>query len=107
MATATADDWTAAPYAGWLENVIRTMVEADPVCIAMEMITDDGEVYTCYYNTDMSDRDVMISAMHDDNLMRWIKEHREDIMDILSDDWAEDEDDDELQDADTESDSEE
>ena len=106
MATATTDDWTSAPYAEWLEDVIRDMIAMNPVCIAMEMIAEDGSVDTCYYNVDMNDRDVMIGAMHDDNRMRWLKEHREEILEILSDDWVDDEDD-EIEDDNTETDSEE
>ena len=93
METATTDDWTTAPYAEWLEDVIRDMVAANPVCIAMEMICEDGSVNTCYYNVDMSDRDVMIGAMRDDNRMRWLKEHREEIREVLSDDYVDEEDD--------------
>lgn len=95
MATGTADDWTALPYAEWLEDVIRDMVEMKPYCIAMQMITVEGDVNTCYYNVNMNDRDVMIGAMQDDNRMRWLKEHREEIMEILSDEWVDDEDDEE------------
>jgi len=90
MAIETSDNWTAAPYAEWLEDVIRDLVAANPICIAMEMITEDGEINTCYYNVDMNDRDVMIGAMQDDNRMRWFKNHREELLKILSDDWVDD-----------------
>ena len=102
MATATADDWTALPYAQWLEECIKEMMGANPVAIAMEMVGEDGLVSTCYYNTSPNDRACMIDAMRDDARWEWLYANKEEVRAIL-----EDEDDDELQDADTESDSEE
>ena len=95
MAMTTAEqDWTNAPYAEWIEDVIREMVQMNPCSIAMVMITEDGDVSTCSYNVNMNDRDIMIGAMQDENRMRWFKEHREELASILSDDWIDDEDDD-------------
>ena len=102
MATATTDDWTAAPYAEWLEQSIQELVKANPQAIAMEMVGEDGLVSTCYYNTSPNDRACMIDAMRDDARWEWLYANKEEVRAIL-----EDEDDDELQDADTESDSEE
>ena len=102
MATATTDDWTAAPYAEWLEQSIQELVMANPQAIAMEMVGEDGLVSTCYYNTSPNDRVCMIDAMRDDARWEWLYANKEEVRAIL-----EDEDDDELQDADTESDSEE
>ena len=100
--TGTTDDWTAAPYASWLEETIQELVKANPQAIAMEMVGEDGLVSTCYYNTSPNDRACMIDAMRDDARWEFIREYKDDIIAML-----EAEDDDELQDADTESDSEE
>lgn len=100
--TATTDDWTAAPYAPWLEECIQELVKADPCAIAMSLIDKDGLVSTCYYNTSPNDRACMIDAMRDDARWEWLYANKEEVRAIL-----EDEDDDELQDTDTESDSEE
>lgn len=102
MATATADDWTSAPYALWLEETIQEMVTANPVAIAMQMIDEDGLVRTCYYNTSPNERACMIDAMRDDARWEFIYHNKEEILAIL-----EDYDDDELRDADTDADSEE
>lgn len=101
MPTATADDWTSAPYAVWLEEVIGEMVKSNPVAIAMSMVTEDGLVHTCYYNTSPNDRACMIDAMRDDARWEFIFANREEIRAILDD---EGEDDGELC-ADTETDS--
>ena len=94
MATATTDDWTAAPYAEWLEQSIKELVNGNPVAIAMEMVSDDGLVSTCYYNTSPNDRACMIDAMRDDARFEFIRENRDEIRAILSDDYVDEEDDD-------------
>ena len=94
MATATADDWTAAPYAEWLEQSIQELVNGNPVAIAMEMVSEDGLVSTCYYNTSPNDRACMIDAMRDDARFEFIRENRDEIKAILSDDYVDEEDDD-------------
>lgn len=93
MATANADDWTAAPYAEWLEQSIQELVKANPVAIAMEMVSEDGLVSTCYYNTSPNDRACMIDAMRDDARFEFIRENRDEIRAILSDDYVDEEDD--------------
>ena len=91
MATTTTDDWTAAPYAEWLEHSIQELVKANPVAIAMEMVGEDGLVSTCYYNTSPNDRACMIDAMRDDARFEFIKGNRDEIRAILSDDWEDEE----------------
>ena len=93
MATATTDDWTAAPYAEWLEQSIKELVNGNPVAIAMEMVSEDGLVSTCYYNTSPNDRACMIDAMRDDARFEFIRENRDEIRAILLDDYVDDEDD--------------
>ena len=92
-ATGTTDDWTAAPYAPWLEEVIQTMVASNPCAIAMCMIDEDGLVSTCYYGTSPNDRACMIDAMRDDARFEFIKGNRDEIRAILSDDYVDEEDD--------------
>ena len=91
MATTTADDWTTAPYAEWLEQSIQELVKANPQAIAMEMVGEDGLVSTCYYNTSPNDRACMIDAMRDDARFEFIKGNRDEIRAILSDDWEDEE----------------
>lgn len=102
MATETADDWTALPFASWLEQVIQEMVASNPSGIAMCMISEEGLVSTCYYGTSPNDRACMIDAMRDDARWEWLYANKNEVRAIL-----EDEDDDGEEDADTEVDSEE
>ena len=97
------DDWTEKPFASWLEDTIRELVNANPVAIAMEMVDETGLVSTCYYNVSCNDRACMIDAMRDDTRWEWLYDNREEIRAILSEDG---DDDDGLQDSDTETDCE-
>lgn len=96
-----ADEFSSKPYAQWLEDTVREMVDIDPVCVSMQMIDAEGKVYTCYWNCDRNDRAIMLDAMKDDDLIDLIRNNRELILDILNE-----EDDDGLCEADTEADSE-
>lgn len=98
-----SDDWTEKPYAGWLEQSIKELVDANPVAIAMEMVDEQGLVSTCYYNTSPNERACMIDAMRDDARWEWLYGNKEEIRAILAD---EGEDDDGLQEDDPASDCE-
>ena len=71
-----SSDWTTAPYAEWLEECIKTMIEANPVAIAMEMVGEDGMVSTCYYNVSPNDRACMMDAMQDDAREMWVRDNK-------------------------------
>lgn len=88
------NDWSSKPFAPWLEESIKEMMDANPVAIAMEMVDEYGMVSTCYYNTSPNDRAIMIDAMRDDGREMWIKDNRDMIMTILN---GEDDDIDKLQ----------
>jgi hypothetical protein len=79
------DDWTEKPFASWLENTIRELVNANPVAIAMEMVDETGLVSTCYYNTSANDRACMIDAMRDDARWEWLYENKDEVRAILED----------------------
>ena len=85
MATTTTDDWTAAPYAEWLENCIAGIVECNPVCIAMAMIDADGYIDTCFYHAHTDEIAAIINAIEDEKRMQWVRDNKEDILTILND----------------------
>ena len=62
----SSNDWSSKPFASWLEQSIKELMEANPIAIAMEMVNEDGMISTCYYNTSPNDRACMIDAMADD-----------------------------------------
>ena len=77
------DDWSSKPYAAWLESCIREMIQADPVAIAMAIVSEDGCVSTCYYDVSPNDRACIIDAMRDDARERWLIDNREMIKAVL------------------------
>ena len=93
--TETTDDWTAAPYASWLEETIQELVKANPQAIAMEMVGEDGLVSTCYYNTSPNDRACMIDAMRDDARWEWLYANKDEVRAILEDEGDDEEQEDE------------
>ena len=88
-------DWSGVPYAGWLEDIIREVVNIDPDCLALGMRDKNGKVYTAYWRVSGDDRAAIIAGMEDDDRMEWVKGNREAIRAILSldDDDEEDEED--------------
>ena len=42
-------DVTKTPYAGWLEELIKTLLELQPTKIGVAAIIPDGDVLTGYY----------------------------------------------------------
>ena len=85
MATTTDDDWTTAPYAEWLENCIKGLVERDPICITMAIVDADGFVETSFYGATSDELTVIINALNDELKFRWIKDYKEEILTILND----------------------
>lgn len=73
----SSNDWSEKPFAAWLERSIKELMEANPVAIAMELVSEDGMVSTCYYNTSPNDRACMIDAMTDDARERWVIDNKE------------------------------
>ena len=79
-----ADEFFTRPYSPWLESILHELMNIDPVTIAMQMIDEDGKVYSCFYNASADDRSIMVDAMRDDNRLEWIKDNREMIAAILA-----------------------
>ena len=82
---------------------MREMFDIDPVAIALEMRDANGKTYTCYWEVSRDDRACMIGAMQDDDLLDFLAVNKDVVTDILN---GEEDDEDGLQDADTETDSE-
>ena len=81
-----ADEFSAKPYYGWLEGVIRDLVDIDPVSIALQMIDHDGEVYSCYYNLNPDGRAIIRAGLEDDDRMDWVRNNRDAIAAIMAED---------------------
>ena len=69
----------------------------------MEMRDPNGQTYTCYWECSRDDRDCMIGAMQDDDLLDFIAVNKDVVAGILN---GEGDDEDGLCESDTETDSE-
>lgn len=82
------------------------LLDFKPVTITINAITEDGEVLSGYWNCNANSRAIIMDAMRNDSLLEYIEDNRETILTILNDMDGEEDDEDGLQDADTEADSE-
>ena len=56
------------------------------------MIDSEGKVYTCYWNVSEDDRAIMSDALHNDAMFAFIRDNKEEILEILHADDDDDED---------------
>lgn len=77
------DDITRQPYAEWLENSLRTVVDIEPVCLCIAAKNPDGTVFTGYYNADATDKAVFAHNIQSDVTMDIIRENIGKIKEML------------------------
>ena len=84
-------DIKEAPYAEWLEGVLREMLDLEPQSIAVVMLMPDRTRGTAYWNIDDVDLAVMMDAIAEDKYLGWIRNNREELlMELNSEDGDED-----------------
>lgn len=64
---------TDMPYAQWLERTLRDISELDTRAIALVGVLENGDVYTGYYNTSMTDKLVLAGVINQDAMMDSLK----------------------------------
>ena len=62
-------DIKEAPYAQWLEGVLRDMVEIKPEQIGLCVLMKDGASATSYYNCAATDKAVMAHNIYADSIL--------------------------------------
>ena len=81
-------DFSTIPYAQWLENAIRELVELPVRGICIVATTDNGDVYNNYYNVTMADKlimagliqqDATFEAMSANEFIEYVEDEEEDI----------------------------
>ena len=63
------DDITKKPYAAWLEEALKTVVETGAKKICVSAILPNGEVFTGYYNADATDKALFAHNIQSDVTM--------------------------------------
>lgn len=54
------------PYAAWLEKTLQELIKLPVRAIGITALTDNGEVYSSYYNTTMADKLVVAGIIQQD-----------------------------------------
>lgn len=60
---------TDMPYAQWLEQTLRDISDLDVRSIAFSGVLESGDVYTAYYNAQMTDKLVLAGIINQDAMM--------------------------------------
>ena len=76
-------DIRTQPYAEWLEDALRQMVDLRPSTIGIITIMPDGSTGTRYFNSDNRDRLIMCEAIGIDYLEELIRVNADGIRQIL------------------------
>lgn len=59
-------DIFSMPYAKWLESVLKDIAKYRVRGISFNVITDEGEIYTNYYNLSMGDKILVAGILQQD-----------------------------------------
>ena len=66
-------DISKIPYAAWLEESLRVLIESGSERICIAGMTEDGKVYTGYYNCNVSDKALFAHYIQTDAFMEEIR----------------------------------
>ena len=75
-------DYTTKPYASWLEEANKALVEIDPDGIYFGLIKD-GEVVSSYWNINQSERIMLLQELIELGVLDFLESNREMIWEIL------------------------
>lgn len=80
------------PYYEWLETVMEELAKSEVRAISLEVVHENGEVSTQYWNCNRGDRALMMAAMEEAQVMETLMDNRDVLLAILEGDDEEDED---------------
>lgn len=63
------NDITSRPYAKWLEKTLQELITFPVKGITLNAVTDNGEVYTNYYNISMADKLIVSGIIQQDAML--------------------------------------
>lgn len=79
-------DIKSLPYAGWLEDMIKSLAETEPENIAMAAKLRDGTVLTAYYMADMTDKVILAENIRMDAVFEMAKANARAIVEAAEED---------------------
>ena len=71
------------PYAEWLEDTLRELVDLHPMSIGIVAINEDGSTGTAYFNIRNKERWAMVQAILQDNVIDFIQVNSDIIRNML------------------------
>lgn len=77
------DDITSKPYAAWLEQSLKAMMEIKPVSMCIVATGDNGDTLTGYFNADAQDKAVFAHHIQSDVMMDIIRANAAEIKSVL------------------------
>ena len=80
------------PYAEWLESVVKSVFDCDPVSIAFQMRDEEGHTFVSWYNTTVDDIAIMVNSMQIEGTLQYLKDNKDELMDIINSDDEDEED---------------
>ncbi len=82
------------PYYFWLESVMGELASSDVRAISLEVVYENGEVSTQYWNCNRGDRAMMMAAMEEAQIMDTLIDNRDMLMAIIEGEGMEEEEED-------------
>lgn len=79
------NDITKKPYAVWLEEALKTIVETGTEKLCVAAILPNGDVFTGYYNADTTDKALFAHNIQSDVTMDIIRANIDTIKKALED----------------------
>lgn len=70
-------DIKETPYAQWLEEVLRDMVQLEPKQIALCVLVEGGASATSCYNCNSTDKALMAHSIYADSILDVVHENRD------------------------------
>lgn len=71
------------PYYEWLESVMTDLAAENVKSISIEIVNEDGDCSTQYWNCNRSDRALMMAAMEEAQILETLMDNRDILMAII------------------------
>lgn len=71
------------PYYEWLESVMTDLASERVKAISLEIVNEEGEVSTQYWNCNRGDRALMMAAMEEAQIMDTLMDNRDILLSII------------------------
>ena len=78
-------DLNELPFASWLEDAVRALIEHNATAIAIAAGVQNDQVFTAYYNCGMAEKALLATHIHGDAMMDMVLANAGMILDAAED----------------------